>query len=431
MISKIRAPWLRACVLALTCTLGTAALAGRAGDVVPGELLLKLRSTAALTPLLQKYQLTLVSAFGARPIYRVKVIGAIDAKTALAGLQAELDVLIAEPNLVQRPPEAAKNNVWAIGTQTGYVAQWAWTSLRLDDAHLLATGAGVRVAVLDTGVDRLHPALVSHLDPGYDFVDGDSDPSEQGTRLDPAFGHGTHVAGIVAQIAPDARIIPLRVLDPQGRGDTWALGEALLRAVDPDGNPATDDGAHVINLSMGGVTRTRLLDAVAQLAECGTADATDPVTEQSDAGYNVDRERCSNSIGAVIVASAGNDGSNSLRIYPAAEGAYGLVSVAASRSDGRLAGFSNSGNWIDVAAPGDGITSTVPGGGYGTWSGTSMASPMVAGTAALVRQVAPTMRASEVKRCVVRMGGTVASGAMMALSPLQALQAAMARANCR
>jgi len=431
MISKTRAPWLLACAAALACSMSTAALAAKAGDVVPGELLLKLRSTDALAPLLQKYQLTLVSAFGARPIYRVKVIGTLSAKTALAGLQAELDVLIAEPNLVQRPPEAAKNNVWAIGTQTGYVAQWAWSALRLNDAHQLATGAGVRVAVLDTGVDRLHPALASRLDPGHDFVDGDTDPSEQGTRLDPAYGHGTHVAGIVAQIAPDARIIPMRVLDSQGTGDTWALGEALLRAVDPDGNPATDDGAHVINLSLGGVTRTRLLDAVAQLAECGAADATDPVTEQSDAGYGVDRERCSHSVGAVIVASAGNDGSNSLRIYPAAEGAYGLISVAASRSDGRLAAFSNSGNWIDVAAPGDGITSTVPGGGYGTWSGTSMGSPMVAGTAALVRQVAPSMRASEVKRCVVRMGGTVASGDMMALSPLKAVQAAMARANCR
>jgi subtilisin family serine protease len=431
MNSKTRSTWSIACALAMACCMSTGALASRSGDVVPGELLLKLRSTGALAPLLQKYQLTLVSSFGARPIYRVKAIGAISAKTALAGLQAELDVLIAEPNLVQHPPEAAKNNVWAIGTPSAYVAQWAWTSLRLDDVHQLATGAGVRVAVLDTGVDRLHPALVSRLDPGYDFVDGDTDPSEQGSRLDPAFGHGTHVAGIVAQIAPDARIVPMRVLDPQGAGDTWALGEALLRAVDPDGNPATDDGAHVINLSMGGITRTRLLDAVAQLAECGAADANDPVTEQSDAGYGVDRERCSNSIGAVIVASAGNDGSSSLRIYPAAEGAYGLISVAASQSDGRLAGFSNSGNWIDVAAPGDGITSTVPGGGYGTWSGTSMASPMVAGTAALVRQVAPSMPASEVKRCVVRMGGTVAGGFMMALSPLKAVQSAMARANCR
>jgi subtilisin family serine protease len=232
-------------------------------------------------------------------------------------------------------------------------------------------------------------------------------------------------------MAPAARIIPLRVLDANGAGNTWAIGEALLRAVDPDGNPATDDGAHVINVSLGSTGRTRLMDAVAHLAQCGVAAADDPVTEQSDPGYGVDRERCANSTGAVIVAAAGNDGSSSLRIYPAAEGAYGLVSVAASRADGRLAGFSNSGNWIDVAAPGEGLTSSVPGGGYGTWSGTSMAAPVVTATAALVRQIAPALRAKEIKRCVVRMGGAVSGSPMRALDPLRALQAALRDSTCR
>lgn len=427
---NIRILW-ATCFVALACATVDAAQAARSGEAVPGELLLKLRSTTALAPLLQKYPITLVSRFGARPIYRVALVGTADPKGTLAALQTELEVLIAEPNLVQRPPEAAKNNVWAIGTETAYVAQWAWAALRLPEVGRIATGAGVRVAVLDTGVDATHPALVGHLDPGYDFVDGDADPSEQGTRLDAAFGHGTHVAGIIARIAPAARIIPMRVLDPQGGGDTWAIGEALLRAVDPDGNPATDDGAHVINLSLGSTGRTRWMDALAHLAQCGVAAADDPVTDQSDAGYNADRERCSRSAGAVIVAAAGNDGSNSLRIYPAAEGAYGLVSVAAGRADGRLAGFSNSGNWIDLAAPGDALTSAVPGGGYGTWSGTSMAAPVVSATAALVRQIAPTLPTEEVKRCVVRTGGVVKDGQMRALDPLNALRAALSNATCR
>lgn len=418
-------------LVALALASAGPAQAARNDDSVPGELLLKLRSTAALPPLLQKYPITLIAGFGARPIYRVALIGAADAKLTLAALHTELDVLIAEPNLVQRPPEAAKNNVWAIGSQTGYTAQWAWSALRLPELGRIATGAGVRVAVLDTGVDAAHPALAGHLDPGYDFVDGDTDPTEQGTRLDAAFGHGTHVAGIIARIAPAARIIPMRVLDAQGAGDTWAIGEAMLRAVDPDGNPATDDGAQVINLSLGSIGRTRLLDAVAHLAQCGLAVTDDPVTDQSDPGYGVDRERCSNSSGAVIVAAAGNEGSSSLRIYPAAEGAYGLVSVAASRADGRLAAFSNSGNWIDVAAPGDGLTSSVPGGGYGTWSGTSMAAPVVAATAALLRQIAPSLRAKEIKRCVVRMGGTVSGSPMRALDPLKALQTAARNGTCR
>ena len=303
--------------------------------------------------------------------------------------------------------------------------------MRLPEIHRIATGAGVRVAVLDTGVDASHPALAGHLEPGHDFVDGDTDPSESGTRLDAAFGHGTHVAGIIARIAPAARIVPMRVLDAQGAGDTWVIGEALLRAVDPDGNPATDDGAHVINLSLGSTGRSRLMDSVAHLAQCGVAVAGDPVTDQSDPGYGVDRERCSLSAGALMVAAAGNDGSRSLRIYPAAEGAYGLVSVAASRADGRLAEFSNSGRWIDVAAPGDGLTSPVPGGGFGTWSGTSMAAPVVTATAALLRQMAPGLPAKEIKRCMVRMGGVVRGSDLPALDPRKAMRSVLAGGACR
>ena len=70
-----------------------------------------------------------------------------------------------------------------------------------------------------------------------------------GTAANLGFGHGTHVAGLVALTAPDAKIVPYRVLDENGEGNVWVLAEALLRAIDPDGNPAKDDGAHVINIS--------------------------------------------------------------------------------------------------------------------------------------------------------------------------------------
>jgi subtilisin family serine protease len=384
--------------------------AGDRGDPnVPGEVLVKLRSTQALQPLLAKYPVTLISRFGARPIYQWRVIGATDVNTLLASLALEPDVMLAEANATHRSPEARKNQPWAIGNPGDYMEQWAPKALHLPWAHRLTRGAGVRVAVLDTGVDTTHPLLAGRLLPGFDFVDFDNDPSEVGSRANPGFGHGTHVAGLVAMVAPAAKIMPIRVLDPDGVGNAWVLAEALLYALDPDGNPNTDDGAHIINLSLGSLSRTRLMDTIALIASCGAEVDGDPIADRSDPGYDDDRSRCAAGNGAVIVAAAGNDGSSNVKEYPAAEGAYGLMSVGASTVQRKLALFSNSGSWVDLAAPGEGITSAVPG-GYGTWSGTSMASPLAAGTAALLRSldltVAPKDIITRLKRASNGLCGT-------------------------
>ena len=181
------------------------------------------------------------------------------------------------------------------------------------------------------------------------------------------------------------------------------LAEAMLYAVDPDGNPNTDDGAQVINLSLGSLSRTHLLDTVAKLASCALPTViTEPADDLSDPGYNGDKARCTSFGGAVVVAAAGNDGTDRTPEYPAAEGAYGLLAVAASGANSRLASFSNFGSWVHLAAPGDRITSSVPGGGFGTWSGTSMAAPLVAGTAALVLGLDPTLTPDDVARRLVR-----------------------------
>jgi subtilisin family serine protease len=204
----------------------------------------------------------------------------------------------------------------------------------------------------------------------------------------------------------------------------------MLYAVDPDGNPATDDGVHVINLSLGGTARTRLLDSVALLASCLPPDPTVAADDLSDASYGGDQARCSGFGGAVVVAAAGNDGSRSTKIYPAAEGAYGLIAVTGSTASGRLAAFSNSGSWVQIAAPGDGITSSVPG-GWGTWGGTSMAAPWVSGAAALLRSRAPGLSAKDVVRCLSRTTRPLSGSSIGQLDASAALNAIGDRSLCR
>ena len=378
--------------LALALGASGAALAkGKSDPTVPGEVLMKLQSTSGLPALLTKYQLTLQSSFGARPIYRVKVAAGASAKNTAAALAQEPGVLLAEENVEHQAPEERKNNPWLFGTSEEYVAQWAPTAMRLPEAHAISTGVGTRVAVLDSGVELTHPALAGKLLPGFDFVDFDTDPSEGGTSASPGWGHGTHVAGLVALAAPGAKIMPVRVLDPDGFGNAWVLAEALLYAVNPDGNPATDDGAHVINMSLGTISPTKLFYSMSALISCTIVAAApgEPMLDFSDPGYDGDKQRCANSKGAVIAAASGNDGTDRIREYPAAESAHGKLSIGASTSVRRLASFSNFGSKVDVAAPGEGITSTMAGGAYATWSGTSMATPLAAGTAALLRSRFP------------------------------------------
>ncbi len=394
-----------------------------------GEVLVKLRSGDALPGVLQRYSLSLVSRFGARPIFRLKVVGSGKVKDVIAAMAADAEVQLAETNPTQRSPEARGSIPWTIGRASSYADQWAPQALHLAQAQARSQGAGVRVAVLDTGVDTSHPLLAGRLLPGHDFVDGDNDPSEQPSSSGSgagAWGHGTHVAGLIALVAPQARILPLRVLDADGVGNAWVLAEALLYALDPDGNPDTDDGAHIINLSLGSLARTRLMDSITQIAACSPAIDDDPVADRSDPGYLGDARRCANgSSGVLIVAAAGNDASASLQEYPAAEGNGALLSVAASGSGKRLAAFSNSGSWISLAAPGEGITSAVPG-GWGVWSGTSMAAPLAAGTAALVRaldlRVKPQDVAQRLKRtasvlCATNLRQVDAGAAVADLTP--------------
>jgi len=278
-----------------------------------------------------------------------------------ARLAADQRTRFAEPNFTTGAPEANPNYGWGRddGPQPAgsdpavWTGQQALAQVGAAQAQATSTGAGVTVAVLDTGVAAGHPALAGALaGPGFDLIDGDRNPDDVANgvdddgdgRVDEAAGHGTHVAGIVLAVAPDAQVLPVRVLDSDGRGSIFALVEGIRAALDSD--------ADVLNMSLGTTEDSALL-----------ADVLEEVSEDT-----------------VVVASAGNSGTRELQ-YPAATG--GVVSVASVDAQDALSVFSNRG-WVDVAAPGEGIISTFPGGGFASWAGTSMAAPFVAGQAALL-----------------------------------------------
>jgi subtilisin family serine protease len=360
-----------------------------AGSVayVPNEVIVRL-----LPPLLGSVE-TLVSNLAARfglrvldrldglPVFRLQILNNLLSAPALATLlDAVPGVLYAEPNFIGQSPASIGRASWAAGGDEGtYHDQWAPAVLRLTEAHAVSQGAGVVVAVLDTGVDRDHPQLAGQLLRGYDFVDFDADPSEEGTHEhDVAYGHGTHVAGLVALAAPQASILPLRILRPDGTGTSWLLAQGLRYAV---GAPVAGlvpslEHADVINISYSVQQRSLLIDDVLGLL-MALPDAP------------------------LVVAAAGNRGPSTAKEYPAGEGLPGVLAVAASGEDDTLADFSTRGTWVDVAAPGVDILSSVPDDAYGVWSGTSMAAPLTAGVAALVRARYPDLSPRQVAERIV------------------------------
>ena len=299
-------------------------------------------------------------------------------------------VTYAEPNFVTDAPEgnprhraAGESDPLPSADPAPYSSQYAVGAMRLSCARDVGTGANATVAVLDTGVQQDHPELAEGLtEERYDFVDDDGDPEdarngqdEDGDGYtDEMAGHGTHVAGIVRLAAPEAKVMPLRVLDSDGTGNAFLVAEAVQYAV--------RNGADVVNMSLGTSRPSELVGDVADdLVADDDDDDTGPALE------DVPPE------GAVVVASAGNEGTEGMR-YPASEAP--VLAVASVGADSEKSDFSNYGGWVDVSAPGDDVHSLFPTSRYARWDGTSMAAPFVAGTAALIRDLDPNMDAATV-----------------------------------
>lgn len=293
-------------------------------------------------------------------------------------------VIYADPNFTAGSPEGSKRHKARPGGEptpssdsTQYRSQYAVDNLNLPEAHGVNLGAGAVVAVIDTGVQVGHRELSSRLTTArYDFIDGDRTPYDVGNgrdddrdgERDEMVGHGTHVAGIVALTAPGARIMPIRALDSEGRGTTFGVANAIRFAI--------ENGADVVNLSLGSSQESDLLE--------------DLIENDDD-----DREGRT-----TFVAAAGND-NNTVPQYPAAEDDDVIAVTAVDRTK-KKAVFANYGTWVTIAAPGTDVYSPFPNHQYAAWSGTSMATPFVAGQAALIRGVRPNAPAECVTEIIGR-----------------------------
>jgi len=240
---------------------------------------------------------------------------------------------------------------------------WAWEMIGTQYAHQMDEyGDDVLVAVLDTGIDYNHPDLEDKMweDIGYDFVNNNDDPMDED-------GHGTHVAGIVSSVAPEAELMALKVIEERG-GDWVDIAKAIQYAI--------DNGADIITMSLGaqGSTLGRLVEL--------------RIIEAYEAGI-------------LLTAAAGNDNEDE-EFYPAAYDS--VMAVSAVNSTKQKAYYSNYGDWVEIAAPGgdneEPIYSTIPDESYGNKIGTSMACPFVTGVAVLRMSAEPGESNKEVREFI-------------------------------
>lgn len=278
-------------------------------------------------------------------------------------------VLTSERNSLVIPAEVRQKS-WSFDDGFGSAATTASQSvvltLGLLQSRAMVKTETAKVAVLDTGIDPNHPLVASRIMNGWDFIDNDPDPTDVTSGLDAngdgvadgAYGHGTHVAGIVMLTAPRAKLLVARVLDADGRGDVRTVAAGIRWA--------TANGAKVINMSLGMLRPSNAIALAIHEA---------------------------NLRGVVCVASAGNWGSDSPVEFPA--GNPEVIAVGAVDASNRPASFTSYGPHVNICAPGVAIRSAFPGGGYRVWSGTSMSAPFVTGLMAIVKGIHPEWSLNE------------------------------------
>ena len=326
--------------------------------VIPHEIIVKYRqSLKAFNPdnFLQPYNLKVVKVIPSLNIQIVQTEMGGNGETngskeLVKKLMESPEVEYAEQNFIVKTTYKPNDTMFS--------KQYAPQIVKAPEAWDITAGdKSVVLSIVDTGIDLKHPDLAGKILKGYDVVDKDNEPMD-------GQGHGTHCAGIaaaitnnsegIAGIAPKCSILPVRVLDDNGSGSNSDVAEGIVWAA--------EHGANVISMSLGGKQKSNAVEDAVKLA----------------ISKNI-----------IVIAAMGNDGQE-IKCYPGA--LPGVVAVGSTDNKDKRSSFSNFGEWISVCAPGSNILSTFPTydtsmgqKNYGSISGTSMATPAVAGLAALIK----------------------------------------------
>lgn len=312
--------------------------------------------TKHMAALQKSYSFKKLDKVSGQPIYKIRL-----ASSELKKLQRDA-----------RITELSKNRPVTIPTtEVGVSAKslsgnWGLTSMHFPAANPFL--APVEVAIIDSGVDTDHPLIKNQLVDSY--------ATEGFTSVEDEHGHGTHVAGIVAEGTPNVRIVPIRVLDKYGDGDIYNLVEGIYYAIEQD--------VDVINMSLGiGEEPDELLG--------------EAITDAADAGI-------------MMTAAAGNDYEDYIE-YPASS-PY-VQGVGAYNSSEKRATFSHTGVGLDFMAPGYRVQSAKLGGGYTTMTGTSMATPFVSKALALAKSANPKLTSSQLEKLALSSTESFAGTSML------------------
>ncbi len=334
-----------------------------AAQAAPGEAVVKFKNAAARQSLLQKMGLRTISKVGALDAVVVKCS---DVKATVKGLQADPNVLYAEPNYIAKAVTGGQSPMLSLGLRAQsdelLGELWGMAKIKAPEAWAIADGSRVKVAVVDTGIDYNHPDFGGRVAKGYDFINNDADAMDDQS-------HGTHCAGTVGAglgnggvvgVAPNVELLAVKVLAANGSGSYSGVAAGITYAA--------DQGSPIISMSLGGPAGSKVIEDAVK--------------------YAIGK-------GSLVVAAMGNDNSERPS-YPAS--APGVMAVGATTIKDERSSFSNFGKHISVSAPGTNIMSTMPNGKFRALSGTSMATPHVAGLAAMVKSKFPEMNADQIRK---------------------------------